>query len=80
MDLNGIQHENYISGRVYDGRKCPKGHMNGGGKADAEQKESLVNEKLEKKGGEIRGGNLRSKLQSVVAEKVRMGWKSICRL
>lgn len=36
--------------------------MNGGGKADAEQKENLVNEKLEKKGGEIRGGNLRSKL------------------
>lgn len=42
--------------------RCPKGHVNGGGKADAEQKENLVNEKLEKKGGEMGGGNLRSKL------------------
>lgn len=60
--------------------RCPKGHMNGGGKVDAEQKENLVNEKLEKKGGEMRGGNLRSKLQSVVVEKVRTGQKSVCRL
>ena len=58
---------------------CPKGHMNGVGKVDAEQKENLVNEKLEKKGGEMRGGNLRSKLQSVVVEKVRTGQKSVCR-
>ena len=42
--------------------RCPKGHVNGGGKADAEQKENLVNERLEKNGGEMGGGNLRSKL------------------
>ena len=34
--------------------RCPKGHMNGGGKVDAEYKENLVNEKLEKRRGNER--------------------------
>lgn len=31
--------------------RCPKRDMSDDGKVDAEQKENLVNEKLEKKGG-----------------------------